>query len=84
MLLQAQEDEMEEGMNCPYVNDGPCYHRGQNGTCTRKPCEECLKPYRDGVKRNEDAKFLRECAALFRLDDPNRAARLDEIAGRMK
>lgn len=71
-------------MNCPFTGDGPCYHRGPNGTCARKSGEECLKPYRDGVKRNDDIKFLRECAALFRgSHDPNRAARLEEIAGRM-
>ena len=35
-------------------------------------------------KANEDAKFLRECAALFRTSDPNRAGRLDEIAGRTR
>lgn len=75
---------MEGSQNCPFPNDGPCYYRGSNGTCTRKPTVECLKPYRDGLKVNEDAKFLRECATLFRASDPNRAARLDEIAGRVK
>lgn len=74
---------MDGSVNCPFTKDGPCCHRGPNVTCTRKPGEECLKPYRDGLKANEDAKFLRECAALFRTSDPNRAARLDEIAGRM-
>ena len=74
---------MNGSVNCPFTKDGPCCYRGHNGTCTRKPGEECLKPYRDGLKANEDAKFLRECAALFRTSDPSRAARLDEIAGRM-
>lgn len=29
-----------------------------------------------------DCEFLRECAALFRMTDPERARRLDEIADR--
>lgn len=71
-------------MNCPFASDWPCYHRGPGGTCLRKDGERCLRSDRDGLKANEDAGFLMECAALFRTGDPNRAARLDEIAGRMK
>lgn len=35
--------------DCPFTAEC-CYYRGPNGTCTRKPDEECLKPYRDGLK----------------------------------
>ncbi len=70
-------------MNCPFASDGPCYRRGPNGTCTRKPGEECLKPYRDGLKKNDDVKFLLDCAELFRETCPSWAARLEEIAGRV-
>ena len=70
-------------MSCQFASDGPCYYRGPNGTCTRKPGVECLKPYRDGLVHNADAKFLKECAALFRTNDPERAKRLEQIAGRI-
>ena len=45
-------------MNCPFTDDGPCYYRGSNGTCTRKPAVECLKPYRDGLKSRADAEVF--------------------------
>lgn len=73
---------MEGKQNCTFIRDAPFYRKRSDDTRVRKPGEECLKPYRDGVKKNEDAKFLRECAELFRTSDPSRAARLDEIAGR--
>lgn len=76
---------MDGSVNCPFTKDGPCYHRGPNGTCVRKPGEECLKPYRDGLKEKakmaeDDKRFLKECAALFRMNDLNRADRLEQIA----
>lgn len=74
---------MDGSVNCPFTKDGPCYHRGPNGTCARKPGEECLKPYRDGLKSHEDAEYLKECAALFRMNDPERAKRLEQIARRI-
>lgn len=70
-------------MKCAFLSDGTCYYRGPTGTCTRQPGVECLKPYRDGLVMNADVKFLMECAALFRMNDPERAKRLEQIAGRI-
>ena len=71
-------------MECPFPKDGPCYYRKSASECGRQNGVECLKPYRDGLKKNAEAEFLRETASLFRNSDPSRCAELERIAERIR